>query len=73
MKAPFADSGQVATDCNARGRVGVGGKAFYDPTRVSLGPMNSGYDPGHPIRDADIKALSEHLAGFAGLTRVPPS
>jgi hypothetical protein len=49
------------------GRVGVGEKAFYDPTRVSLGPMNSGYDPGHPIRDADIKALSEHLARFSNL------
>jgi hypothetical protein len=49
------------------GRVGVGEKAFYDPKRVSLGPMNSGYDPGHPIRDADIEALSDHLALFSNL------
>jgi hypothetical protein len=49
------------------GRVGVGEKAFYDPTRVSLGPGNSGYDPGHPIRDADIEDLFDHLAGFSNL------
>ena len=49
------------------GRVGVDERAFYDPKRVSLGPMNSGYDPGHPIRDADVEALSEHLALFTNL------
>lgn len=49
------------------GRVGVGEKAFYDPTRVSLGPTNAGYDPGHPIRDADLEALSDHLARFSNV------
>jgi hypothetical protein len=49
------------------GRVSVGEKAFYDPKRVSLGPGNLGYDPEHPIRDADIEALSDHLALFSNL------
>lgn len=49
------------------GRVGVGEKAFYNPKRVSLGPMNLGYDPEHPIFDTDIEALSEHLAHFSNL------
>jgi hypothetical protein len=49
------------------GRVGVGVKAFYDPKRISLGPGNLGYDPKHPIRDADIEALSDHLALFSNL------
>jgi hypothetical protein len=40
---------------------------FYDPKRVSLGPMNLGYDREHPIRDADIEALSDHLALFSNL------
>src|SRR5689334_11714048 len=48
-------------------RVGVSEKAFYDPTRVSLGPMNRGYDREHPIRDVDLESLSEHLALFSNL------
>ena len=50
------------------GRVGVDEKAFYDPSRVSFGPMNAGYDPGHPLRDADVEALADHLALFSRLT-----
>jgi hypothetical protein len=42
-------------------------KMFYDPTRVSLGPMNYGYNSSAPIGDADIEALSEHLALFSNL------
>ena len=49
------------------GRVGVSEKAFYDPTRVSLGPMNVGYDHQHPVCDADVEALSDHLALFSNL------
>ncbi len=48
-------------------RAGVGDKAFYDPGRVSLGPSQKGYDPGHPIRDSDLAALSRHLALFTNL------
>lgn len=49
------------------GRFGVNEKAFYDPTRVSFGPMNSGYDPRHPLRDADVASLSDQLALFSNL------
>lgn len=48
-------------------RTGVNEKAFYDPTRVSLGPMNWGYDYSRPILDADIEALADHLALFSNL------
>ena len=34
---------------------------------MSLGPGNLGYDREHPIRDADIEALSDHLALFSNL------
>ncbi len=37
------------------GRAGVNEKSFYDPTRVSFGPGNFGYDPEHPLRDADVE------------------
>jgi len=29
--------------------------------------MNSGYDPEHPLRDADVESLSDHLALFSNL------
>ena len=40
------------------GRFGVDERGFYDPRRVSFGPMNMGYDPTHPVRDADLAAIS---------------
>lgn len=46
---------------------GVGDKAFYDLTRVNLGPQNMGYDRSHPICDADVEALSKYLAHFSNL------
>jgi hypothetical protein len=49
------------------GRAGVDQRAFYDPIRVSLGPACPGYDPAHPIRDADLEALAGHLALFTNL------
>lgn len=46
---------------------GVESKGFYDPSRVSLGPQNQGYDPTRPITNDDIKALAPHLAQFRNL------
>jgi hypothetical protein len=48
-------------------RTGVGEKAFYDPIRISLGPNCTGYDPGHPVRDADLEQLAEYLVLFPNL------
>jgi hypothetical protein len=48
-------------------RLGGNERMFYDPKRVSFGPLNSGYDPSHPIRDTDIAELSDDLALFSNL------
>ena len=48
-------------------RFGGDDTSFYEPTRISFGPGNSGYDPETPFRDGDLDALAEPLARFAGV------
>jgi hypothetical protein len=48
-------------------KLGGDEKLFYNPSRVSLGPYNQGYDPAHPVGDQDLMALAEHLAAFPDL------
>ena len=48
-------------------RLGGDERMFYDPNRVSFGPMNSGFDHGHPFEDTDLTELSGHLALFSNL------
>jgi hypothetical protein len=49
------------------GWLGVEEMAFYDPSRVSLGPGNMGFDPRHPVSDDDLAALSKHIEQFPRL------
>lgn len=40
-------------------------KCFYDASRVSFGPHNSGYDPANPFNDDDLAGIIDHLNAFS--------
>jgi hypothetical protein len=39
-------------------------KCFYEPIRVSFGPLNQGYDPDNPFEDHDLDLMIDHLNVF---------